>query len=65
MRDENGVEKYGERGQKVVFGPAMEGDGRAVVPREERGQAGSSAGQSDRRIPPKGGSSTAPPKSRK
>jgi hypothetical protein len=53
MRDENGGEVYEERGQKVVFGPAMEGDGSTVVPREERGQGGCSARQSDRRIPPK------------
>jgi hypothetical protein len=68
MRDEKDVHKYGERGEKVVYGPLMDNQGRVVAPGERKGQTGSSgsaAGQSDTRILPKGGSSSAPPKSGK
>lgn len=52
-------EKYGERGEKVVFGPPVEAQRAAATPKEDRGQAGSSS--SGGRVPPQGGSGTAPP----
>jgi len=67
MRNQKGDEpqKYGERGEKVVFGPAIDAQGRVTSPTEEKGQAGSSSAQSGTRIVPQGGSGTAPPKTQK
>jgi hypothetical protein len=68
MPDEKDVRHYGERGEKVIHGPLMDNQGRVAAPGEQKGQTGSSgsaAGQSDTRVLPKGGSSTAPPKSGK
>jgi hypothetical protein len=65
MAERHDAEHYGQSGQKLSFGPPVHGDGSTASQQEQRGQTGSSSAQQDGRIPPTGGSSTAPPKTQK
>ena len=58
VRDGENVEKYGERGQRIVTHVS---EVKASGPQEQKGQSGGPK-SSGTRIAPSGGSSSAPPK---
>jgi len=64
MRDKKDLHKYRERGEKEICGPVM-GTEKQADSNRDLGQTGNAGTQKDRRILPKGGSSTAPPKSQR